>query len=355
MQVKCQTVMSIRIVDPTDASSPYLSQCVLVPPQDGNLCALAGVDLAPTPIPVRDLEVQVALYPATVIPRDPMNPDVLLCPTKVEYSAATGFPVEQAQAPPPALGGRAFYHPGDQTVVVTLGCTDLGSIDASCVASNQVTVTATVKDFSTGSFVTGDSPPGVTDRLRVSVGEPSAFAGAFVLNPGDTRPLERSGTGSPAIWENDVDFPFRKYACLEVLEDDAQSTATLNCQAATAGSRLDLNGVWLGKMPLTTYLSDLGLIDFPEAGLTLGMVVDNLGNPVAGAVVSADMGTVEYLPGQGSAFGTGATAKDGVFVSRDAMFGTVFSTGGTGGPTGIGGRVAGRLTVVILQVGASTP
>ena len=128
MQVKCQTVMSIRIVDPTDASSPYLSQCVLVSPQQGDMCALAGVHLDPTPIPVRDLEVQVALYPATVIPRDPMNPDVLLCPTKVEYSAATGFPVEQAQAPTPALGGRAFYHPGDQAVVVTLGCTDRKSV-----------------------------------------------------------------------------------------------------------------------------------------------------------------------------------------------------------------------------------
>ena len=356
VQMKCQTVMSIRIVDPTDASSPYLSQCVLVPPQHGDMCALAGVDLEPTPIPVRDLEVQVALYPATVIPRDPMNPDVLLCPTKLEYSAATGFPVEQAQAPTPALGGRAFYHPGDQTVVVTLGCTDLGSIDASCVASNQVTVTAMVKDFSTGLLVTGDNPQGVADRLRVSVGEPSAIDGPFVLNPGDTQPLDRSGTGSLAIWRNDVDFPFRTYACLEVLEDDAQTTATLNCQAATAGQNLDLSGVWLAKQQLAQILLALGLVEFPERGLTLGMVVDNGGNPVAGAVVSADMGTVEYLPdSQGSAFGTGATAGNGIFVSRDAIFGTAFSTGGTGGPTGIGGLVAGRLTVVILPSAAPTP
>jgi hypothetical protein len=107
-------------------------------------------------------------------------------------------------------------------------------------------------------------------------------------------------------------------------------------------------------MPLATYLSALGLMDFPEAGLTLGMVVDDQGKPVAGAVVSAGMGTVEYLTDQGSAFGPGATGKDGIFVSRNAIFGTEFSTG-TGGPTGIGGLVAGRLTVVILQAGAPAP
>lgn len=357
--MKCQTVMSIRIVDPTDASSPYLSQCVLVSPQHGNMCALAAVDLEPTPIPVRDLEVQVALYPATVIPRDPMNPDVLLCPTKVEYSAATGFPVEQDQAPIPALGGRGFYHPGDQSVVVTLGCTDLGSIDASCVASNEMTVTATVKDFSTGLSVMGDNPPGVADRLRVSVGEPIASGSTFVLDPGDTRSLNRSSSGSPVTWENAVDLPFRSYACIEVLDDVAQTTATLHCQPVIAGQRLDLSGlsgVWLEKMRLMQILTAFGFTGFPEGGLTLGMVVDNLGKPVAGAVVSASMGTVEYSPdSQGNALGTGATAADGIFLSRDATFGTVFSTGGAGGTPGIGGLVAGRLTVVILQAGAPTP
>jgi hypothetical protein len=349
--MKCQTVMSIRIVDPTDPSSPYLSQCVLVSPQHGNMCALAGVDLEPTPIPVRDLEVQVALYPATKIQPDPTNPDVLLCPTRVEYNAATGFPVEQA--PTPALGGHAFYHPGDQSVVVTLGCTDFGSIEESCIASNQVTVTATVKDFNTGQFVAG-APLGVADLLRVSVGEPSAFAGAFELNPGDTRPLELSSAGPPVVWKNDIDLPFHKYVCLEVLEDAAQSTSTLSCRVATASEQLDLSGVWLDRSRLTMLLSDLGLMEFPEAGLTLGMVVDTLGHPVAGAVVSASMGTVEYQAGQGSAFGPGATGEDGIFVSRNAIFGTEFSMG-AGGSTGIGGLVAGRLTVVILQADAPAP
>jgi hypothetical protein len=348
----CPTVMSIRIFDPADPSSQYLSQCVLVAPQHGNMCALAGVDLESTPIPVRDLEVQVALYPATEIPSDPMDPGTLHCPDNVVYSAATGFPVEQAQVPTPALGGYAFYHPGDQSVVVTLGCTDLGSISQSCAVSNKVRVTATVKDLSTGQPVTGGSQ-GVADRLLVLVGEPSMVVDQFVLNPGETRSLDRTGDQSSAVWEREVDVLFRKYVCLEVLEDDAQSTATVRCRNATASKSLDLSGVWLAKTQLAKILLALGLSGFPESGLTLGMVVDPNGNPVPGAVVSADMGTVEYLSEQGSSFGAGATASNGIFVSRDAMFGTEFSTEGAGESTGIGGLVTGRITVVLLVASAS--
>jgi len=350
----CPTVMSIRIFDPANPSSQYLSQCALVAPQHGNMCALAGVDLESTPIPVRDLEVQVALYPATEIQSDPMKPGALLCPTTVEYSAATGFPVEQAQSPTPALGGYAFYHPGDQSVVVTLGCTDLGSLNESCTVSNQERVTATVKDFSTGLFVSGGSQ-GVADRLLVLVGEPSMVGDQFVLTPGETRPLDRTGEGPPVVWELDVDLPFHKYVCLEVLEDDAQSTATLRCRNATASKSLDLSGAWLAKAELTKILLALGLSGFPEGGLTLGMVVDSVGRPVAGAVVSAGSGTVEYLSEQGSSFGAGATASNGIFVSRDAAFGTEFSTGGAGESTGIGGLVTGRITVVILLASPPAP
>src|SRR4051812_2342648 len=75
----CKSVMSIRIVDPTQAASPYLWQCVEVAVNhDKTMCALETVDLEPTQIPVRDLEVQVAVYPLSEIQPDPTNP-ALLC------------------------------------------------------------------------------------------------------------------------------------------------------------------------------------------------------------------------------------------------------------------------------------
>jgi hypothetical protein len=354
VEMKCDAVMSIRIIDPASPASPYLSQCVRVAPQHDNMCVIAGVDLDPVKIPVHDLEVQVALYPVAAISANPINPDVLQCPAKVEYSAATGFPVEQA--PAPALGGHAFYHPGDTTVTVTLGCTDLAAINDSCMASNLITVAATITDFNTRFPVMGGSQ-GLADRLLVSIGEPRAQGSSFVLDAPDTHPLGRTSDGQPPSWGGEVDYSFNRYVCLEVFEVAGQSTATLRCQQKPSSTRLELGGVWLAKAQLDELLLALGATEFPEAGLTVGMVIDDVGRPVAGAVVSATTGTLTYPSAAGSGFAGSGTSASGIFLSRDAGFGTVFSTGRSGQPMveGIGGQVAGRVTVVILSVGAPPP
>ena len=349
--MNCKTVMSIRIFDPADAASPYVWQCVSVSPQqDNNMCALTGVDLVSTPIPVRDLEGQGALYPATEIPPDPTRKGELMCPTTVEYNDSTGFPVEQPVTP--ALGGRAFYHPGDETVVVTLGCTHLDAINESCAASSLVTVTATIDDFDTRIPVTG-GPDGLADRLWVSVGEPRVFDNMSVLGASDVRSLARSIDGPIPAWGGDIEYQFRKHACLEVLEIAGQTTATVRCTSVSLDPHLELHGVWMAKQRLDEILLALGTPEFPAEGLTVGVVVDGAGNPVDGAVVSASGSTVAYLSKQRDAFISGATSTTGIFISRDAAFGTVFSTGGPGQPTvsGIAGLVEGTVTIVILQSG----
>jgi hypothetical protein len=64
----CDAVMSIRIVepgaDPDDVNARYLDQCVpvLADPQK-TICALNSVSLDSTLIPVRDLAVQIAVFP----------------------------------------------------------------------------------------------------------------------------------------------------------------------------------------------------------------------------------------------------------------------------------------------------
>jgi hypothetical protein len=321
------------------------------------MCALARVNLASTPLPVRDLEVDIAVFPATDVGLDPDSND-LLCP-QVSFTA-TGYPV--AVAPAPALGGRGFYHPGDDLVHVTLGCTDLEAIKDSCQPDTRVTVTATVDEFETRLPVSASSV--TATQLRVSVGEPRASGSEFVLNPADIRDLafdaESSSGGAPASWTNDIDnLELNKYACVEVLDEDAQSPGTLRCRPATVGSPLNLSGTLL--MPATVnkvlgLLSTDAIPKLPAQGLTIGMVVDQAMTPAPGFVVSSSggpgnlsqLGTVSYLTETG--LGGSATADSGVFVSRDAPFGTQFSIGGPGRPTIVatGGLVRGKITVVIL-------
>jgi hypothetical protein len=73
-------------------------------------------------------------------------------------------------------------------------------------------------------------------------------------------------------------------------------------------------------------------------------------------VVTSAVGNVRYLTGQNMLSAT-STSSTGIFVAPDAPFGTMFSTSGPGRPTvtGIGGNVAGKITVVVLQVGNQQP
>ncbi len=349
--MNCNTVMSVKIIDPDDRDHLPYSQCTKVPVGDHTMCSLGSVDLLPVKLPVRDLEVQVALWPATMIPADPLRPGELDCPD-VEFSAV-GFPKEQA--PTPALGGRAFYHPGDATVVVTLGCTNLAAINDSCVTSNLITVTSTVDDFDTMLPVTNQS--GVASRLRVSVGEPVSVDGPFMLPTDNLRALNAvSDTGGLPTWQDDVDLTFNNYTCIDVLENLGQTTATLRCRPMSSDSHLELSGVWLKKNVLDDILKALAQSPlppmFPDEGLTVGIVVDESSIPVRGIHVRSTAGSVEYLTDKG--IGGIATSSSGVFVSRDAPFETRFIADGTDNRpevTAIGGRVVGRVTVVVLQLG----
>lgn len=350
----CPTWISIRILDPADPSAPFLSQCQEVPlNRKKDLCSIASVDLAVTePLPLQDLEVQVALYPESMITTDPES-GADVCPSNIQYDAVNGFPIEIGQTP--ALGGRAYYRPGDDTVTVTLGCTDLDLVnDPVCVGTSTVNVAATVDDFDTRTSVV----PFEANRLSVSVGEPQFVASQYVLDPQDLSQLDRTVTIPPA-WGADVDRVFSAYACLAVLETAAQSTTTVTCQPASPSKPMyefpttgAPPGVRMVKATLDQILRAVPLSQFPPEGLTVGLVLDRDGKPLANQAVSATGGTVQYLSSdRNSVVGT-MTSASGVFVSLDAPFGTVFST--TSGlppetPTGIGGRIENKVTIVILR------
>jgi hypothetical protein len=353
--MSCPTVMNIRIVDPADPANPehwYIDQCEDVSANtDHDMCALATVDLDSKPIPVRPLEVQVAVYPASAIPRDPIT-GKRSCPPGVVYSA-NGYPIEQS--PTPALGGHAFYHPGDERVVVTLGCTDFGAIEQSCAMEQRISVSSTVDDLTSQTPVPRTSSLAV--QLRVSVGEPRAEGVEHMLNPGDVRTLDLSTASPHATWRADVDLDFDKYACIEVFEENAATPATLRCKPIVPGQNVDMQGVWIARDKVREILDWLApQAPFPAAlpaqGLTIGMVVDPNMHPAAGYTVMAAGSTVIYPTSEGRLIGS-QTSDSGLFMSTDALFGTQFSARGSGlqTNTAIGGRVSGKFTVVILTAG----
>jgi hypothetical protein len=355
----CDAVMSIRIADPEDTAAPFYSDCVPIPYDTNHtMCSLGRIELDENVLlPVRDLEVQIAIYPATMIEADPTARSGLRCPADVKFSAATGYPVEQS--PGPALGGRAFYHPGDASVVVTLGCTDLAAIEQSCAQPDSFRIAATVDDFENLFPVPSG---GAASQLRVSVGEPRLIDGVYMLTSESSRPLRPvPESRTIATWGDDIDLAFDRYVCVEVFETVPETTGALRCSEVSPATHLDdLHGVRISKDTLAKVLGAMGPmpslpLDFPEDGLTIGIVADQASNPIEGMIVgsvSSEVSTVKYLSREGILV-DGATSKTGVFVSTNAPFGTTFFT--SGGPGGrheisaLGGRVSGRVTVVILQ------
>lgn len=357
----CKTFISIRVVDPADPTAPYISQCEEVPPdRKKDMCSLSSIELDTTKLPLQTLEVQIALFPESMIGTDPITGDPL-CPVGTSYDAATGFPVASDETP--AVGGRSFYRPGDDKVTVTLGCTDLGAING-CSGAGAVAVSAQVNDF--------DSRVTFTGPMTVSVGAPVPSAEFYIL------PTMRLQTLDPApgqTWAGSVDDPFMSYACLAVLDDAPQSTTTLVCREATAGDTLvtwpnpsDATpgkragaGVRLSKAALDQLLAALSMQSFPEHGVTIGLVLDRNGDAVPNQMVAATAPvgstrpppTVQYFSIDRSMVGGTRTTGSGVWASTDAEFGTTFSaTSGVGLPvTRIGGQIDGRVTIVVLQFG----
>lgn len=342
--LECASVVSIRVLDPATGKL-YIDQCEdLQVNGKRDMCAIGGIDLRPVSLPVAKLEVQVAVFSPseTSVGADGAR----TCP-QIQYSAS-GFPVEAA--PTPALGGRAFYHPGDAVVEVTLGCTDLSALNRSC-AANAVPADAIVEDFRNGMPLTGVDP--TPDSLNVSIGEPQGSVGTVVLTSNKLQPLSARGA---ALWHSDaIGLAFDRYACTVVLENVAQSTSAVTCTVlSTPLEALALRGTYLPRDLLETITKALRMSAFPSEGLTVGIVVDSFGDPLPGVVVNADLDgkayAVQYLAGDH--FEDSRTDASGIFVSTTAPFGTSFDTMAGPGQVsfhGLGGLIANRATMVVLR------
>lgn len=363
VQMLCPAVLSIRVIPPNDPTVPYISSCEPLTSQK-TLCAISFVNLPQPamPVPEQVLEVQMAVFPRSEVTELPNGQ--LICPI-VEYGA-NGLPLanlqpcteeDQSKCPVvPAVGGRAYYYPGDEKTVVHLGCTYLEQLQSrACSGENVVTVSASVTDFDTGFSVSGAT----AQRLVVSVGEPHPVGDVYVLNPGvDAKQLDLLSNLTPPSWGADISFDptrdFRSSKCVDVRDVSAQSTSTLTCYPVDApiGDRLDISGVTLSRTTLNQVLAALGKTTFPIEGLVVGIVVDAVNSPVAGVRVVPTTGNVQYLSTDRSSIVAGQTSSSGIFISQDAVFGTQFELQGTTteASVGYGGLVEDKVTIVVIRL-----
>jgi hypothetical protein len=355
----CAGVVSIRIFDRNDPPAPYVSVCEdLNGKQD--LCSIAGVSLPPPahPIQAQKLEVQMVIDPSSALTRDPFTHKPQ-CPTDVRFTD-TGFPqpVDACTDPElrcpivPAVGGRAFYTPGDTETVVDLGCSDIHQLTdpATCGGQNRHEIKASVDDYDTEVPVS----PSLADLLAVSVGEPIAVGPGYVLN--GARPLDRTVVQPIPAWGANVDLKLVDMACLEVHEEVAQSTTSLRCKPFVPGQTpIDITGIRLARSTLADILVAIGQPQFPDKGLVVGIVLDYLGNPAPNFIVTASdpSAHIDYLSANRRNLILGGTSTSGAWVSVDAPFKTRFSTQSGTPPqiaTGFGGLVANKVTIVVLQL-----
>jgi len=361
--LECGAVLSIRIVPPSAPKESYVKVCEPVhTTKDHDLCAIAGIDLKQPdkPIPEQVLEVQMAVFPASAV-HDIDLDGSLDCPL-VQFGAdglpvASIDPADGGALARPAIGGRAFYHPGDTETVVELGCSEPRLLGAEmCNGTNRTDVTATVNEFEYPAAV----DLATANRLFVSIGEPTFnnSTGNYALDSSRTKPLQRTLAASLPSWEGSfVDFGITSSFCIEVLEDAPLTTRTVTCRKSMPNpSDIDATGIRLKSETLATILKAFNGPgpSFPTKGLVVGIVLNSSFAPVLGAQVTATCGMmcpIKYLSADKQSFTSGPmerTSSNGIWISEDAPYLTVFSKFPEVNDV-LGGTVENKVTIVVLQ------
>jgi hypothetical protein len=349
--MRCDAVLSLRIVDPGNPTIPYVTVCKdVIADAPHDLCSIAAIDLPEgIVLPKKTLEIQVLVWPRDAV-TDPSTKMLDCLRNEVVFEAADGFPITTTPgAPSPAFGGHTYFHPGDTETVVTLGCTDPQSVnDSTCAGTPDLVATSTVIDFDTRVPVSPDEG----DGLSVAVGTPEPSGTDHVLDALHLHQLPRVVRGPPPVWKASINnFTVTDTACIAVLEDIPFPVTALHCVPTAPGSHtLDIQGIRLTKPSLQQILNAVG--GLPASGMTIGIVVDQQNNALTGVPVSSPGAAIKYLTASRDALVANgmATTSSGVFVSLNADYGATFTaTSGFKTATALAGRVMGKVTIALLQ------
>jgi len=320
----CGAVISVRAFpgdsDPSSSQMPLAESCVEVAPAT-DLCSLSAAGLSVGDLPAQRLRLEVAIWS----PDDVDNS----CPSGPMFDLG-GLPLSTF-SPQPAFAGSRVVDVGDDDL-------SLASIELACFNSNplggcaggETDIRAEIDDLDTLLF----APALAASNLQVSVGVPEARSGdqgetIHVIEAADDYPLDLIRTVPVPEFAATVPSVFPETACVLVLDVTPQSTTAVTCQAVSGPlMALELTGYLVGKLRVNQLLGVLGEASFPDTGLVIGRVVDNINQPSADVTLSALTPTggqaeVLYISEDFlSASAVGPTASHGYFVSRDAPFGT---------------------------------
>lgn len=345
--LKCETVLSVRIVDPSSGQELF-SVCRKLDAAE-NLCKMTSVRLvSENELPARRLAVQVAVYKAD----GRKQPDgTYSCPTDLAFDGNRFALTSPDDQNPPAVAGLGYYEPGDAETVIRLGCANLPIVNTpECRGENDIKITASADDFDTGVFL--QQPNNIT----LWVGEPVG-PDQFVIDYQRMTSLSlvATNTAGPSAWNGFFKkIANQKSMCLVVDEKTAGAVSSVRCIKIKGNeTQFDLRGLRLSHSTLRSVLGALGYLpgEFPPKGLVVGMVVDAQGKPMSGVRVQPSSGSVQYLgPTRDGLIDTGTSAT-GIFISQDVPYESSWSAPGTSG--GYGGVLPDHVTVVILQPAAA--
>jgi hypothetical protein len=357
----CDGVVSIRVVPPNEPEVPYISVCQALPTTGSRkLCSIAGIDLPQpkSPIPEQVLEVQMAVFERSDVGVDEFGN--LECP--IVQFGVNGLPVMEVEPGAcsttggtacqgrPAVGGRAFYHPGDSETLIKLGCTELDLVRGeACTGLDRTDVIATVNDFeSPGLDLT------TANRLSVGIGEPvPGTPPSYYLDSSLVYQLPRAVAPLPTWSAQLSELGFDLTYCVDVDEDVPLATRTVTCRPLpiTYPDKIDAVGTRLKPELLSTILKAANLTAFPSKGLVVGIVVNEFFTPLASTTVlpSCASCSVKYLSQDKLSFNMVATSSNGIWISEDAPYGTTFARSSQPVPMVFGGLVDNKVTIVVIQ------
>jgi hypothetical protein len=351
----CDAVLNIRIVRPSSPDETYLPLCEAIPSERRDLCSLELIHLPARQLPKETLEVQVMIWPRYAVKEDPDTGE-LDCreiygrPVSIGFGVH-GFPEEIS--PAPSLGGRAYYHPGDGQTVVTLGCSDLPAVNRP-VCTGPIELRAGVNEL--GSWIAPVSPQA---PVAVRVGEPRYTANRDEHEWSSLATLEPQP--AEARWGKTVEGLYIEDSlCVEVIGTNGANVPTVRCDRVDPSARtFELAGTWLPASRLQQILAGLKLGGVPPQGLTIGVVLDAAGQPASGyRVESSPEHAVKYLGVDDQVVTGEVTTPSGLFVSEDAPYGADFRAYQGLGTTertrvpAVGGKVNGKVTIAVLQLGS---
>lgn len=356
--MSCGAIVSLRFTD-VDTGEVLRSQngrgrrleaCEVAGVSE-TICSLA--DLAPEleldGMPAKTIRVEVAVWNADEVDVSDGCPDMAF--------DVFGRPQTDVN-PQPAFAGATYFRAGTDTdVTVPLTCSAPAKLDSNSCAANLPTQTsAQVIDMTTLQLL----QEGLASNVEVHVGEatpvPDAPDSGFELKLANLYELRLDLDGPAPIWRNAIPLPALDLVCSTTLERIPRATTSVVCEEVDdAADDLRVSPILLDDAVLGSILEALGLTIFPEDGILIGRVIDEVSQPMAGVVVTPSDGTsVLYLNEDLSVAAPGLTSNSAFFVSTDVAFGsdwTAMSFGGErhkGSPRG--GLIRGNVSTLIIRM-----